>query len=58
MKNDADKEERKRQKEFLKEYYPDYNPIRHDAYVMRYQGEQEKKAIKNYMVNRGIIENE
>jgi hypothetical protein len=49
------KEERKEQKEVLKNLYPDYIPTRHDAFVMRYNTEKEKEALKDYMVDRGII---
>jgi len=44
------------QKQFFKKYYSDYNPKRHDAFVLRYVEEQKKKALNDYMVNRGIIE--
>jgi len=47
---------RKEQKEFLKSIYPDYDPKNHDAFVYRYQKEEDKNAEKRYMINRGIIE--
>lgn len=47
-------EERKQQKEILKAKYPDYNPVRHDVFVSRYNKEEQLAAEKQYRVNRGI----
>lgn len=52
-----DREERKRQKEILKGLYPDYNPVHHDVFVMRYNKECNDKALSSYMVNRGLSTN-
>ena len=48
-------EERKKQKEYLKSIYADYDPKRHDAFVMRYNEETEKRNLETYMKNRNII---
>ena len=45
---------RRKQKEFLKAYYFDYRPERHDAYVIRYQKELAAKALEQYQINREI----
>ena len=50
----SDLEGRRKQKEFLKTYYPDYNPVRHDVFVERYNKEIQAKAEKEYRVNRGL----
>lgn len=50
----ADLEERRKQKEFLRQKYPDYDPKRHDVFVMRYNEEEQKKAEEQYRKNRGI----
>lgn len=55
MEQGANKETRKEQKEILKELYADYNPIRHDVFVDRYNSEVDKKSLNDYMINRGII---
>lgn len=53
--NTNDPEERKKQKEFLKNYFgSDYSPVRHDAFVIRYNKEQEEKNQKEYQKNRNI----
>jgi len=49
------REERAKQKEILRTIYPDYDPKRHDAFVHRYSLEQDKKALQEYMKERGII---
>ena len=57
MKQGANKEERMEQKQILKNLYDDYNPVRHDVFVERYNRELANKALNNYMINRGIITN-
>ena len=47
-------EKRQKQKEFLKKYYFDYDPKRHDAFVIRYQKEQQADAEYRYRVDRGL----
>ena len=47
-------EERKKQKEILRNKYPDYNPVRHDVFVSRYNKEEQENAEKQYRINRGI----
>jgi len=49
-----ERELKRKQKEFLKKYYFDYRPERHDAYVIRYQKEQEAAALEQYEINREI----
>ncbi|HPW37608.1 MAG TPA: hypothetical protein PK922_14190, partial [Syntrophorhabdus sp.] len=50
----ANKEERKRQRQILQRLYSDYNPIRHDVFVCRFNSEREADAIRQYMEARGI----
>lgn len=45
----------KKEKEFLRDYYPDYNPKYHDAFTLRYQKERDKEETRQYMIRRGII---
>lgn len=52
----SDPEERRKQKELLRGLYPDYDPKRHDAFVARYNAEEDKKNTNQYMKNRGIID--
>lgn len=54
MKQGADKEERREQKELLKSIYADYDPKRHDVFVGRYNQEIDKRNLANYMKNRNI----
>jgi len=56
MQETYNKEERQKQKTFLRSLYSDYDPRRHTAFIMRYNREQDKKALNQYMRNRGIIE--
>lgn len=49
------RKERERQKALLRTLYPDYNPKQHDVFVMRYQKEQEDKALQNYLQTRGLL---
>ena len=55
MKYTSDKNERREQKEFLKNLYPDYDAKRHDAFVARYNNQAEAERVNEYMKNRGII---
>lgn len=55
MNTGAGREERRQQRDILKELYPDYNPVRHDVYVIRYNKEQDAAALKEYMIRRGVI---
>lgn len=54
MKITNDRDERRAQKEILSVSYPDYDPKRHDAFVMRYNTDVGKIALNNYMQNRGL----
>ena len=45
---------RTKQKEFLRKYYFDYRPERHDAFVNRYKKEQHKIDEEQYQINREI----
>ena len=47
-------EGRREQKPILKALNPDYDPKRHDVYVIRYNQEQEKAAFNQYCKNRNI----
>ena len=49
------REERAKQKQFLARYFADYDARRHDAFVARFNAEQERIALENYQVRRGII---
>lgn len=49
------REERQKQKDILKARYPDYNPIHHDAFVDRYNRDNDKAQLETFMKNRGII---
>ena len=46
---------RAEQKVFLRTIYPDYDPKRHDAFVQRYQQEQDAVALHAYEQERGIV---
>lgn len=52
----SNREERKEQKAMLRALYDDYNPVHHDYFVERYNKDQDKDAITQYMKNRGIIQ--
>ena len=47
-------EERRAQREVLRQLYPDYDARRHDVYVIRYNKEQDAKALCTFMERRGI----
>ncbi len=49
------KEETQKNKEILKRIYRDYDPKYHDAFVLRYNKELEKKALAEYEKNRKIV---
>ena len=51
----TNREQIEKQKEILKAIYPDYDAKHHDVFVVRYQKEQDKKALEEYMRARGII---
>lgn len=57
MDTGASLEERRKQREILKSLYPDYDAKRHDVFVIRYNKEQDAKALNEYMVRRGVIKN-
>ena len=44
---------RAEQKSFLRTVYADYDPTRHDAFVWRYQAEQEALALHAYEKREG-----
>lgn len=50
----ADMARRREQKDFLRKYYTDYDPVHHDAFVMRFNREMQEQAEKRYRENRGI----
>lgn len=50
----ADKGERAAQKAILVREYEDYNPVRHDVFVMRYNKDLEIRRQREYRENRGI----
>jgi hypothetical protein len=50
-----DRESQRAQREFLRQKYDDYDPRHHDLFVFRYNKETEGDAMRNYMINRGII---
>lgn len=54
MRMTNDPKERGKQKELFRGLYPDYDPKRHDAFVVRYNQEEDKKNTLEYMKNRGI----
>ena len=54
MRMTNDPKERGKQKELFRALYPDYDPKRHDAFVVRYNQEEDKKNTLEYMKNRGI----
>ena len=45
---------RQAEKTFLRTRYPDYDPRHHDAFVLRYRGEQERAQLHAYERARGI----
>jgi hypothetical protein len=47
-------DERDKQKEMLRKKYSDYNPVRHDAFVARYNKEQDVNAQELYRKERGV----
>jgi hypothetical protein len=47
-------EGRREQKPILKALYPDYDPKHHEVFVIRYNQDQEKTALDQYMKNRGL----
>lgn len=51
-----DKAERQKQKALLKAHFPDYDAKHHDAFVMRWNSQQEKLALEAYQRKRGIYE--
>jgi hypothetical protein len=57
MRMTNDPGERGKQKEMLRGLYPDYDPKHHDAFVARYNKEEDKKNTAEYMKNRGISDN-
>jgi hypothetical protein len=54
MNQTFDLSERAKQKEMLRRYYADYDPKRHDAFVIRFTREVEEKALEQYHERRGI----
>lgn len=50
----TNREERRKQKDLLRGLYPDYDPRRHDAFVIRYNKQREKEALERYEKTRGI----
>ena len=56
MNSTFDREERRKQKEYLKTIYSDYDAKRHDVFVERHNKEMDNNRIQEYMKNRGIVE--
>ena len=54
MQTGATQEERRQQRDILKALYADYDAKRHDVFVIRYNREQEERALQNFMRRRGI----
>jgi hypothetical protein len=54
MKQTNDKEQRRLQKEILRGIFADYDPKRHDAFVVRYNRKQEEKDVEKYLESRGV----
>ena len=54
MNNGTNKAERAEQREILQRLYQDYNPVRHDVFVSRYNSEVERERLTAYEANRGI----
>lgn len=50
----SNREERKEQKNILKGKYNDYDPRYHDAFIVRFNADTDKKDIQEYMINRNI----
>jgi hypothetical protein len=55
MQNGGTLEQRREQKVILRALYADYDAKHHEVFVIRYNTEQEKQALEQYMKNRGII---
>lgn len=53
----SNREDRRKQKDLLKTYFDDYNPVMHDAFVMRYNVELERRKLNQYLLNRGLSTN-
>ena len=49
-----DREERRKQKEILRQVFPDYDPKYHDAFVEKYNKQEDKKSGEQYRKNRGF----
>lgn len=49
------REEREKQKVILRALYSDYDARRHDIFVIRYQKEQDNKALQEYLKARELI---
>jgi len=50
----TNREERKLQKQILKDLFFDYDAKHHDAFVIRYNNLFDDKMLHNYMVERGL----
>ena len=55
MNQPSNKQEKQEQKAILSSLYNDYNYIRHDAFVERYNKEAEQAQLEDYLVNRGLL---
>lgn len=51
----ADKSTRAAQRRVLKTLYNDYNPVRHDVFVIRYNQEQDRRALQRFLRGRGVL---
>lgn len=51
----TNREERKLQKQILKDLFFDYDAKHHDAFIIRYNKFFDDKMLHNYMVERGLI---
>ena len=55
MQQGGNKETRITQRPILELEFADYNPVRHDAFVVRHNKALEKEQTEQYHINRGII---
>lgn len=49
-------EERQKQKKFLRDFYPDYDPVHHDAFVLMFNNGIEAARLNEYEKSRGIVD--
>ena len=54
MEHTFDREKRREQRKILAEHFKDYSAVRHDAWVIEWNKEQDNKAFQAYLKNRKI----